>query len=270
MNSCARFFILYIFVAIFGSGCSSSSRIHNVPQTILFSSLSGDQLLDSLQANYKPEAVLRYNATRDLMFSQIYNENGKVICIYTGDTLIIDPGTDSPRTFAYYQGWSTEHIYPQSKGASVGKARSDLHHLYPVRSDVNSSRSNYPFTFMEDKEVTRWWKYNHSSDSIPEGSLSAWSKTKSSPAPSLFEVRDGSKGNAARAMFYFYTVYRDKANSDYFINQMEVLLKYHDLDPIDYHEFKRTVLIADVQDGKVNPFIIDTTLVRRAFSEYEQ
>lgn len=239
----------------------------SVYQETLFEGVTGNALLDSLASNYKPSSVLSYDEARDIMFTEIYNENNSVTCIYTGDTIFLDANSDSPRQDALDEQWNTEHIWPQSKGAGMGNARADLHHLQPIRADVNSSRGNSPFGHIPPDEATRWWRYDVNQTSIPEYDITTWSRTRGN---SEFQVRDAKKGEAARAMFYFYTMYQtlaDETDPTYFKNQVKALRTYHDNATVSDIEVKRTFQIAAYQDGKPNPFVIDTTLVRRVFFE---
>ena len=73
-------------------------------------------------------------------------------------------------------------------------------------------------------------------------------------------------------MFYFWAIYQDNSsivndgtdNEAFFNSMKDVLLTWHDADPVDETEVARSVGIENVQ-GNRNPFIHDTTLVRRAF-----
>jgi hypothetical protein len=66
-------------------------------------------------------------------------------------------------------------------------------------------------------------------------------------------------------MFYFYTMYSDVADDDFFEGQKEVLQAWHEQDPANEDEILRTWKIADYQEDKPNPFILDETLVERAY-----
>jgi endonuclease I len=240
----------------------------SVPQQIIFEGLTGNQLLDSLAVHYYPNTVLSYNNARDEMFSYIYNEDGVVFCLYTGDTILIAEGEPNPRTIAnnHSPNWNTEHLYPQSKGADSGFANSDMHHLRPTRSDVNSSRGNSPFGFISDELVSNWWGEDGSQSAQPAGDLSDWSRAMGS---SRFEPKDDSKGDVARSVFYFYTVYRtqaDAADASFFTSMMDDLREFHNGNEVNLLESERNDAIALIQ-GNINPFILDTTLVRRAFFE---
>jgi len=99
----------------------------------------------------------------------------------------------------------------------------------------------------------------------PSNDRDLWSEL----LPSVrFEPREDHKGNVARAMFYFYTVYRgesDAIDPNYFPPQIDNLCEWHLLDPVDLREVQRTEAIAVRQDGKVNPFVIDCNLLMRSY-----
>ena len=256
-----RLFIALI--ALFLS-CAVNTQAQLTQQSI-FPNLTGNELLDSLAIHFGPTTVLNYDNARNLMFSYIDNVAGQHVCIYTGDTISLSPNASDPKGEMNVNGWNTEHIWPQSKGAGEGIARSDIHHLRPIRADVNTSRSNKPFGYLQPANVNRWWKDNISQTTTPLNNLTEWSRSGSA----LFQVRDAQKGFTARAMFYFFTFYYTEAmetDSDYFFIQMQALRQYHNESMINQYEIDRTLRVQETQ-GNFNPFIMDTTLVRRAFFE---
>ncbi len=240
-------------------------KSETVPQTILYPGVTGKDLRDSLVINYKPVTVLNYDNARDKLFGEIYNAATQVTCVYTGWSITVDPGSSTaPRTQAHNQGCNTEHTYPQSKGALSGNANTDLHHLFPVRADVNSSRGNYPYAEISNVNVNRWWRLDGSTTSIPTSNIEEYSRT----GTAQFQVRDNHKGNAARAVFYFYTMYKteaENADPNFFAQQVNDLILWHKQDLVDINESDRTYAKSIYQNNKVNPYIIDTTLARRSF-----
>lgn len=241
------------------------NKTESVPQTILFSGVTGKALRDSLVHHYKPTTVLNYNNARDKMFGEIYNVSTQVTCVYTGWTITIDPNSPTaPRTQAHNLDCNTEHTYPQSKGALSGNAQSDLHHLFPVRADVNSSRGNNPYAEIPVNEVNRWWRLDENTTTTPVSNIDEYSRT----GTGKFQVRDDHKGNAARAVFYFYTMYQTEAHNadpNFFALQVNDLILWHKQDLVNQIESDRTYAKAVFQNNKVNPYIIDTTLARRAY-----
>ena len=71
-------------------------------------------------------------------------------------------------------------------------------------------------------------------------------------------------------MFYFYTIYPNEANDSFFESQKNILFSWHANDPITNDEILRTWEIASYQNNIPNPFILDDTLVQRAFFYVEQ
>ncbi len=229
--------------------------------SILYPDLTGQALIDQLRADYKPGHVLSYDNARDTMFAVIDNHNGNVTGVYSGYTISIDPNAD-PSTDAYNQDMNTEHTWPQSKGADSGNAKSDLHHLYPARAQVNSSRSNNPYADINDNATDTWWRLDYSQSYIPTSFIDEYSETDNA---GYFEPREDHKGNAARSVFYWYTMYKEQADTGFFNIQKETLRRWNLQDVVDQAELDRSALVATYQDGKENPFVLDTTLVRRAY-----
>ena len=66
-------------------------------------------------------------------------------------------------------------------------------------------------------------------------------------------------------MFYFYTMYANVADSDFFNDQKDILKDWHYQDPINNEELQRSWAIANYQDNLPNPFVVDSTLIRRGY-----
>ncbi|RMG88444.1 MAG: endonuclease I [Bacteroidetes bacterium] len=230
----------------------------------VFPTLSGQELLDKLVETYKPVLNLTQGMARDTLFAKIDNHNDSLTCVYTGFTIYLNPN-DDPTQAAFDQGINTEHSYPQSMGAT-GQARGDMHHLYPTRADVNAARGNLPFAEIEDTQTQTWYYLDQAQSDIPTEHIDLYSEW----TPDAFEVPEAQKGNIARSMFYFYTMYKDQAdaaNANFFPTQRTTLCAWHLLDPVDEDEWNRTFRIAEYQDGKPNPFVLDCTLPERTFCQ---
>jgi len=231
-------------------------------QETIFPGQVGQELINSLQQSYTPLTVLSYDVARDTMYAVIDNHNDSLACVYTGYTIWLNPDED-PSGDAYNKEINCEHTWPQSMGADFGSARSNMHHLYPSRVQANSSRSNAPFTEIHDSDTDTWWRDDYSQTNMPNLYIDEYSE-KDNDADQ-FEPREDHKGNVARAMFYFYTIYKSQADSVFFEIQKDEMYQWHYNDPADTGERIRTELVANYQDGKVNPFILDNTLIRRAY-----
>lgn len=135
---------------------------------------------------------------------------------------------------------NVEHTWPQSR--FTGKYRgdmqkSDLHHLFPTDSQMNSVRGNNWFG-----EVTKDTK-------ILKCKNVRFGKT-SAGGNDVFEPPREHRGNVARALFYFSTRY------DLPIDPVQeaFLRKWNREDPVDDVERDRNNKIEEVQ-GNRNPFV---------------
>ena len=242
------------------------------PQT-LFPSLEGQDLIDALIAAYKPAKSNMpgdYGVARDFMYAQIDNQGGVVEGVYSGFTVTgVPQDIATARGVAQGGGLNAEHTWPQSLGVGDDEpgARTDLHHLFPARSQVNSARSNYPFGEILDAETDRWYLGASDPSTIPTSNIDAYSEADFDTG--RFEPREEREGNTARALFYVAAVYQslvsDPDEEAFFEAQLAALLVWNGLDAVDQDEYERTCAIAALQDGKVNPFVIDPTLASRAF-----
>ena len=249
--------------------CLSCLLLINAPCSVmaeqLFPDLSGADLQLKIAQEFTPEQTLGYRKGRDVLYTKIDNQDGVVTGIYTGYSANIDPLSDTPRNDATQQHINAEHIYPQSKGAN-GTAKSDLHSLFPSRDKVNSARSNNPFADINDALTRKWFRNDQELHTIPTEFIDEYSESLTNQ---LFEPREDKKGDVARAMFYFYTVYRFKADaidSDFFPLQQATLCQWNTTDPIDDAELARSHKVADFQ-GNENPFVIDSTLAERTYCQ---
>lgn len=236
-------------------------------QTI-FPGQTGQQLLDNLIATYKTSSTIGERAGKDSMYASIYNMNDSVSCVYTDYTMYIDPALD-PSQAAYNggAGINCEHTWPKARGASSGLAEWDLHHLHPTRVDVNGDRGNCPFDEIDDNQTDTWYWKGLQTSNIPSQYIDEYSELDDA-GNDRFEPREDHKGNVARAMFYFYTMYKaeaDAADPNFFNIQKDILWQWHIADPADALEISRTNQIAGYQQNKPNPYVLDATLVQRAY-----
>ncbi|MCS6927971.1 MAG: endonuclease [Saprospiraceae bacterium] len=263
-----RFRNLIVALALFAQLCWLELNLDAQVYTPVFPELSGSALTQAVVAKYKPTVVLNYADARDTMFARVFAaDDDSVRCIYSLHTLYLDR-TKNPRQYLYQNGGplgiSTEHVYPQSKGAGSGNARSDMHHLFPARSPVNTARSNKPFANIPDDLAKQWFYKAIVLTSKPEADAHLYSKSNSTH----FEPRQAAKGDLARAVFYFYTMYTTEAlnaDSNFFESQRTTLCQWHYQDRADSAELIRTWRIARYQQDKPNPFILDCTLARRLY-----
>ncbi len=242
-------------------------------QTVLFPGQTGAKLRASLVADYKPASVLGEAAGKDRMYDTVWNVEVEgtegVIGVYTGFFVPFDcmPSCDPSQDVFNQgnentQGINQEHLWPRAEGAGSGNAERDLHHLAPTFVRANSDRGNLPFADVPDAQANDWYLNNTITSAVPTAGIDAYSERDRNAA---FEPREDFKGNVARAMFYFYTMYEAQADDGFFEDQREALRAWHEADAVDQAEYDRTFVIAGFQSDRPNPFVLDSTLVRRAF-----
>ena len=234
-------------------------------QTYIYPGIYGDELSDLIINEYSTSTTLGYSSARDTMYSIIDSNNGSVSCIYTDFSVNLIPGTD-PSITMYEGGINCEHSWPQSMGASTEPMKSDLHHLFPCKENVNSSRGNNPYSDIVDDYTDSWFYLDQMLNSIPEQNIiNNYSESYTSSNDDRFEPKENSKGNISRAMFYFNTIYQSVADQNFFDLQKDILFEWHYNDVANQVETNRTWMIASYQDDIPNPFVIDPTLAWRIY-----
>jgi len=194
---------------------------------------------------------ISYDAAGDLIMSAIDSYGGQVEEIYTGD--LVPKG----------KGLNVEHSWPQSKGAT-GEAKADMFHLFPAWPNYNSARGNIPYG------VVVWPNWPSSSfpsggcddhfPGHPEGCDSV--RGEDAHGIDVFEPRDASKGNVARAILYFSVRYGTGCKAKplsvfdpaHPVVTEEILKDWNRSDPPDDRERDRNDRIEEVQNVR-NPFI---------------
>ena len=255
-----RMFSVLLFCGQSATGISQYAHQTVVP------GLSGQELQLELKKRYKPPFTLDYSVARDTLFAKVDAVGDSLMCVYTGMTLPLRAGQDPTETVylgGIPNGINTEHSWPQGKGA-IGQAQSDMHHLFPSRIKTNADRADHPFGNIPDPDTKIWYLKATERTSPPATLRDLYSEY----VPGKFEPREQVKGNIARAIFYFYTVYRDLAEASdpaYFGLMRDGLCEWHYQDPVDQAEWLRNKKIASYQGGRENPFILDCSLVSRAY-----
>ena len=220
--------------------------------------LSGEELKAWLRTNYYDDqhVTLGYTNAREYLYNYIDNENGVITCVYSGYQVSSPYGG----TTTYPAPINCEHTVPQSFFDSADPMVSDLFHLYPTYENWNSTRSNYPFYEINDATTTKWMYLDQLEYSIPASNIDSYSEY----ANSQFEPREDHKGNLARSIFYFYTMYPTQAGDISLIGDINVFYQWHLDDPVDAAELERNNEIATFQ-GNRNPYIDYPELVATAW-----
>lgn len=135
---------------------------------------------------------------------------------------------------------NVEHTWPQSrfsKRFNKEEQKSDLHHLFPTDSEMNSIRSS--FEFGEVERDAKNLKCPVSRFGIPR-----------SGTEDVFEPPMQHKGNVARALFYFSVKYELPISPE----EEATLRVWNREDPVDQEERERNEAIFAQQFSR-NPFV---------------
>lgn len=218
-------------------------------------------------------------------------------CKNPSTILKTDPGTNGNVMEFYSQAnisskwgggnqgtWNREHVWCQSLsngmwGQSGGG--SDLHHIRPVESGLNSARGNNKYGIVSSHNTKTEVYYEDSSNkNVALGGYNA---------NGTFEPLDNVKGDVARIVMYVYTHYNTYSNVGGTTNgngsatfgtlnfrnvvsassesaAIALLLEWNELDPVDDIERTRNDAVYAIQ-GNRNPFIDNPNYANLIWSE---
>ncbi len=262
MKKVIGFIILGITLSTIGCknerDTASVESVEELPKGSLYQGVIGDSLLILLKKDFQVQETYSYAKARRLMYGDIdLNDANELKTIYTQYTIKINTYGNLIDQ-AYDQGVNCEHVYPQSKGARELPMKSDMHHLFPCKENVNATRRNFRFTEIDDEKTKQWFSQSTISNSIPQRNIEDYSES----APYKFEPRESVKGDIARAVMYFYTIYKGIADEAFFKKMEKDLIQWHKKDPVSQEELDRNNAIKYYQ-GNDNPFVLDETLPER-------
>lgn len=205
-----------------------------------------------------------------------YEKDGTLLDIYSEipsgeDSYAYTIGTNQCGNGKSVEGtcYNREHIVPRSLFKINSKnyyepANSDIHFVVPTDYWVNNKRSRYPFGVVS----TATWT-----------STNGTKVGKDASGNNVFEPIDEFKGDIARMVFYFATRYEDQlsgfetggilggsAYPGIDATQLEVLLKWHQQDPVSEREIARNNAAYQFQ-GNRNPYIDNPDWVNVVWSE---
>jgi endonuclease I len=151
-----------------------------------------------------------------------------------------------PMLIPFHEIVNTEHSWPKSrfnKAKSRNEQMTDLHHLFPTDSEHNRMRGNYLFAEVSGENSKLRCEQNKLGTHAEVDGIDSSNQK-------FYEPPLAHRGNLARALFYFSTLY------DAPIAPIEehFLRKWHKEDPVDELEKARNEAIFEVQRNR-NPFI---------------
>ena len=164
--------------------------------------------------------------------------------------------------------WNREHVWCKSLSNDVWNESyggSDMHHIRPVESGLNSARNNSPYGEVSSSANALYYEDSNNNPVALGGHKEN----------DVFEPLDNVKGDVARIIFYLYTHYNDYSNVGGTTNgrggafgdldfcmivdgteeeAINTLLSWNELDPVSTKEEERNEAVAYYQ-GNRNPFI---------------
>lgn len=223
---------LYITAALVGATLFWGGLFYLADTDEPHPGLRDDELQEALRSDWTHEQ-LSYWQARKTLFTDVDGNGRATRGRYTNERIRYFQ-QPLPNTGMVEHAWELTRL--------PARARTDLHHLFPVLPEANAARFNLHYG-----EVV-----------VP-----VWSRGGSKAGPSsrvtpVFEVRPAYRGNVARSMFYVATMY-DMPIPDH---EEAVLRRWHDQDPVDDAERNRNDRVAEAQQSR-NPFVDHPGLVDR-------
>ena len=213
-------------------------------------------LLAEIDREFSPDQTLGYGRARDVLYAYEQDTYGALCGVYSNFCVTLGPGDESTQAMAL--DINAEHVWPQSRGARAEPLKSDLHHLFPSRVSVNSSRGNLPFGEVRDDRADAWYRDADSQSRPPTSGSGAWAER----GEGRFEPPESKKGDIARAVFYVAAVYPERVEADFLATMRADLLAWNRADPPDAAARALSAWIATLQ-GTENPFVRDPGLADR-------
>lgn len=203
--------------------------------------------------------VISYDGLWSAFRKTDVREDGKVLDMYSDCTFTF--GSNQCGNYRdICDCYNREHSMPKSWFNDAKPMYSDLFHLYPTDGKVNGYRSNHPFGECQNGTV------------YGKGRLGACSYPGYNGT--VFEPSDEYKGDFARTYFYMLTRYMDVCkswsspmlnNGDFSTWALNMLIEWHDEDPVSDKEVNRNNLIYEDYQHNRNPFIDYPDLVYKIF-----
>ena len=226
--------------------------------------LTGSALKSALHNIIDGHTQLSYTATTTVLqkLDQDTTNSNNVMCIYTGWS--ISKGAYATGN----DGWNKEHVWARSHGGFEDNPPegTDLFNLRPCDVTVNTFKSDRDF----DEGATQYLD----AGVVPTGCYYS---------SFIWEPRGAVKGDVARTMFYMAVRYEGDGNEldlelVNYVNtspagqnlplhgNLDTLLKWHQLDPVDNYERRRNDSIYYFYQSNRNPFIDHPEYVEQIWS----
>jgi hypothetical protein len=191
---------------------------------------------------------LSYDSARIYMYGFIDNYGDSIECVYSGYKKKLVFGTNN---VTFPSPINCEHTVPQAFFDSELPMLSDIYHMFPTYEQWNNDRANYPFSDINDAQTNKWIYKATSQAGQPSSNKDLYSEYKTN---TTFEPREQHKGNLARAVFYFFTMYDPASNDITDVSAINTLCLWAKNDPPNGREIERNNRIQQYQ-GNRNPYV---------------
>ena len=183
------------------------------------------------------------------------NKSGNVIWFYTGDSIPYTGAMDSGN----YRT-NREHVWPKMGGDAFpekSQAGSDAHHLRPLNTQLNNTRSNYHFGEVTQSSGSRVYQ-----DGVMKNYGTDDPDTWCYLSGGYFYPAKGYRGATARILFYVQTRWGKTSSLSFTLGKgstkvmsnVDILMKWHLQEPPTDEEIRRNEAVYKIQ-GNRNPFI---------------
>ncbi len=227
---------------------------------------SGEALQSSLSSILNEAGSFTYKELWTAYQSTDKRADGKVWDMYSSITNYTFVTNQCGNISSEGDCYNREHSVPASWFSDASPMYTDIWHVYPTDGKINGNRGNYPFG-----EVG-------SSASSSQNGFSKWGTCVTTGyTGTVFEPNDEYKGDFARAYFYFATRYKNTISGwgGIFITsyphivewQLNMLLRWHELDPVSQKELDRNEAVYESEQGNRNPYIDYPELVDLVFGD---
>ena len=215
-----------------------------------------NELREKLKLQYKDHKVYTYNTARVYMYNNVDCTDNQLFLIYSGTTY---PWTCGRTSKPSPRDVNAEHSVPQSFFDKKVPMVSDLHHIYPASSNINGARSDFMYTEVDYSQCKKFCHDLTCTKTKPTSNFDDYSCLTNS---NEFMPRKADRGQVARGLFYFFTVY-DKYDIS-MVGSVSLLKRWNKQFPPTEQEKTRNDRLNQTQ-GNRNPYVDDYTLVDKAF-----
>ena len=216
----------------------------------------GATLKTALHELIKDHKKISYGKGEDKTWGAFYTTDAVV---ENGQRRVLDMYSNEKRYFgskgSAVSGMNIEHSVAKSWwGGNENNAYCDIHHLNPSDANANSAKSNYPLAEIQGNPT---WE---------NGVTFIGNATINGKSEKVFEPCDEYKGDFARTYMYMFTCYQDLTWKYTWMNYeknayptlkpwaVDLLLKWHEQDPVSEKEVNRNNAVYAVQ-GNRNPYV---------------